>query len=155
MKKKPIAIVGAVIAVVICVVAAIMIFCSGRVVLDQEYYGHGEIGNISIDQMRSMIDEKKSFVVFVSQPDCRTADKLREILQDFITKYPMQIFEVSFSDLKSSGLADEVKYYPSVIIYRDGKIADFLDANDGEDSAAYNSLEGFEEWFTNQVILKE
>ena len=152
-KQKLIGAVAGVIAVIVLLMAAVLIFRDSRVVLSEEYRGEGGIGMITIDDLKTMTEDKKSFLLFVSQPECKTAEKLREILQELITEYPIQIFEVSFSELKESGLASEVRFYPSLIVYRQGKIADFLDANDSEDSEAYNSLDGLKEWLMNVVIL--
>ena len=154
MKKQQLfGLVLGVIAVVLLALAAVLIFRDGRIVLSAEYRGDGGIGTITIDELRTMTEEKKSFILFVSQPECKTAEHLRGILQELISEYPVQIFEVSFSDLKNSGLADEVRFYQSLVIYRQGKIADFLDANDDADTEAYNSLGGLKAWLTNVVIL--
>lgn len=154
MKKKHIlGMVAGALAAIILVVAAVMLFWDGRVVMSTEYRGEGGIGTITIDDLRKMTEEKKSFILFVSQPGCQAAEKLRGILQELITEYPIQIFEVGFSDLKDSGLANEVRFYPSLVVYRQGKVAEFLDANDSADTEAYNSLDGLRNWLTNVVIL--
>jgi len=151
--NRLIGIFAGIIATIVLIVVAVMIFRDGRVVLSEEYHGEGGIGMITTDDLRTMVEDKKSFLLFVSQPECQTAEKLRGILQDLITEYPVQIFEISFSDLKESGLASEVRFYPSLIVYRQGEVEDFLDANDDVDAAAYNSLDGLKEWLTNVVIL--
>lgn len=154
MKKRQLfGFVMGVIAAILLLSVTILIFRDSRVVLSAEYRGDGGVGTITIDELRTMTEEKKSFLLFVSQPECKTAVKLREILQELISEYPIQIFEVSFSELKESGLANEVRFYPSLIVYRQGKIADFLDANDSADTEAYNSLDGLRAWLTNVVIL--
>lgn len=151
--RRLIEIIAGIITVVLLVVAAVVIFRDSRVVLSEEYRGEGGIGMVTTDDLRTMVNDKKSFLLFVSQPECIAAEKLRGILQELITEYPIQIFEISFADLKGSGLADEVRFYPSLVIYRQGKVAEFLDANDDADAAAYNSLDGLKEWLTNVVIL--
>lgn len=108
---------------------------------------------ITTDDLKTMAGEKKSFMLFVSQPECQAAEKLRGILQELIKEYPIQIFEVSFSELRESGLASEVRFYPSLVVYRQGQVADFLDANGSADTEAYNSLAGLKDWLTNVVIL--
>lgn len=154
MKKRQLfGLVMGVIAAILLLSVTILIFRDSRVVLSAEYRGDGGVGTITIDELRTMTEEKKSFLLFVSQPECKTAEKLREILQELISEYPIQIFEVSFSELKESGLANEVRFYPSLIVYRQGKVADFLDANDSADTEAYNSLDGLRAWLTNVVIL--
>lgn len=145
--------IAGIIATIVLVAAAVLIFRDGRVVLSAEYRGEGGIGMITTDDLKTMAGEKKSFMLFVSQPECQAAEKLRGILQELIKEYPIQIFEVSFSELRESGLASEVRFYPSLVVYRQGQVADFLDANGSADTEAYNSLAGLKDWLTNVVIL--
>ncbi len=145
--------IAGIIATIVLVAAAVLIFRDGRVVLSAEYRGEGGIGMITTDDLKTMAGEKKSFMLFVSQPECQAAEKLRGILQELIKEYPIQIFEVSFSERRESGLASEVRFYPSLVVYRQGQVADFLDANDSADTEAYNSLAGLKDWLTNVVIL--
>lgn len=148
-----IGVIAGIIATMVLVAAAVLIFRDGRVVLSAEYRGEGGIGMITTNDLKTMAEEKKSFMLFVSQPECQAAEKLRGILQELIKEYPIQIFEVSFSELRESGLASEVRFYPSLVVYRQGQVADFLDANDSADTEAYNSLAGLKDWLTNVVIL--
>ena len=151
--QRLIGVIAGIIATIERVAAAVLIFRDGRVVLGAEYRGEGGIGMITTDDLKTMAEEKKSFMLFVSQPECQAAEKLRGILQELIKEYPIQIFEVSFSELRESGLASEVRFYPSLVVYRQGQVADFLDANDSTDTEAYNSLAGLKDWLTNVVIL--
>lgn len=151
--QRLIGVIAGIIATIVLVAAAVLIFRDGRVVLSAEYRGEGGIGMITTDDLKTMAGEKKSFMLFVSQPECQAAGKLRGILQELIKEYPIQIFEVSFSELRESGLASEVRFYPSLVVYRQGQVADFLDANDSADTEAYNSLAGLKDWLTNVVIL--
>ncbi len=151
--QRLIGVIAGIIATMVLVAAAVLIFRDGRVVLSAEYRGEGGIGMITTNDLKTMAEEKKSFMLFVSQPECQAAEKLRGILQELIKEYPIQIFEVSFSELRESGLASEVRFYPSLVVYRQGQVADFLDANDSADTEAYNSLAGLKDWLTNVVIL--
>lgn len=126
-----------------------------KTTLSSEYYTQAEIKNISIDKLRTLVSEQKSFAVFVSQPDCRTADDLRRILGEFTEQYQLTVYEIAFSELKQSDLAPDVKYYPSFIIFRAGKVKAFLHADSTEDSAAYNSFEGFSDWFQKHAKLPQ
>ncbi len=113
------------------------------------------IQNISVDQLHTFINEKRDFTLFVSQPNCITATNLRQIISDLSRQQSAVIYEIPFSQLRASGLANEVRFYPSFIIYRHGEIVDFLDANDSADTDAYTSADGFRNWLTQYVLLKD
>ena len=55
--------------------------------------------------------------------------------------------------MKKTELYDEVKYYPSFAIYKDGKLIDFLDAESDEDLNRYKETEAFESWFNEYVEI--
>ncbi len=56
--------------------------------------------------------------------------------------------------MKEGELAKEVEYYPSFIIYREGEIVDFLEADADEDLERYKDLSKFEDWICSYVQLK-
>lgn len=121
--------------------------------LDDRFYGDATLETISADDLQRLVDDKSSFAVFVSQPSCRTSADFEKNLQSFIAKYPMHFYEIAFSNLKTLPFAEKVRFYPSFLIFKDGKLVDFLEADSGEDASAYTSLDGFETWFTKQVSL--
>ncbi len=141
----------------IVVVAAVCVFffaaqpSSFR--LDDQYYNNATLETISADDLQRLVDSKASFAVFVSQPSCRTSADFAKILQAFIAEHPLHLYEIAFSDLKTLPIADEVRFYPSFLIFKNGKLVDFLEADSDEDAGAYTSLDGFTTWFTKQVVL--
>lgn len=152
--KKLIIIIVIIVPLILAGVAGFFIWQSrSKLSLDPEYYNQAEIKAVPIEELEEFAAAGKSFAVFVSQPNCRTADDLRRILDEFSEQYRLTVYEVSFSELKESQLAPEVKYYPSFILFRKGKVESFLRANSSEDSDAYNSLAGFSEWFRAHTKL--
>ena len=61
--------IAGIIATIVLVAAAVLIFRDGRVVLSAEYRGEGGIGMITTDDLKTKAGEKKSFMLFVSQPE--------------------------------------------------------------------------------------
>lgn len=62
---------------------------------------------------------------------------------------------MSFSDMKETELKEYIKYYPSLVIYYEGEIVDYLDANSDSDSEYYKSVDGFKKWFSNYVSIQK
>ncbi len=122
-----------------------------RVKLSPEFYQQSKLEQISADDLGQLAEQKKSFLVFVSQPNCRTADDLRKIIQEYLSQSKLTVFETAFSELKTSNLAPEVKFYPSVIIFQNGKVKDFLRADASEDAKAYTTLDGFADWLQQRL----
>lgn len=125
-------------------------FGSSKVVLDVEYYCgeecDGEYMELDGEEYERLIREKKSFIVFVDQTGCKTADKLRGYMKDYATKIGVKVYRIMFDKARETSLHDTVKYYPSVAVVANGRVVGFLRADADEDSDAYNKPEAFEEW---------
>ena len=155
MKKKWLII--SIVALII-VVAAIVVFLifqnqSKIFSLESKYYNTGEKIEINISELEELISDKESFVVFVSQDMCLASSNFEVVINDFLEEYPITIYEINYSELKESDLGDFLEYYPSFVIYKNGKMVDFLDANADEDTDYYKTKEGFKNWFTQYVNL--
>ena len=121
-----------------------------RAEVSGEYRCKGECNDgymdLTPEKYDELVTEKKSFVVFVDQEGCKTADNLGRFVMDFAKAKGIKIFKMMFEDVKTTSLHDLVKYYPSVAVVSNGKVVGFLRADADEDSDAYNKYEAFEAW---------
>lgn len=145
----------------IIVLIAIILFrlpinkTESRFYLEGEYYGSNTMMETSVDELNNLINKRESFVVFVYQPMCSASLNFEEVLSDFFKDHPISIYKIAFSNIKDTSISKNIKYYPSFIIYNQGKVVDFLEADKDEDVEFYTSKKGFEKWFTNYVLLKD
>ena len=157
MKKKWLII--SVVALII-VVAAIVVFLifqnqSKIFSLESKYYNTGEKIEINISELEELINDKESFVVFVSQDMCLASSNFEVVINDFLEEYPITIYEINYSELKESDLGDFLEHYPSFVIYKNGKVVDFLIANADEDIDYYKTADGLKSWLTTYISLDE
>lgn len=141
----------------VLILLSIIIFITFKVLnrnfyLDDKYYGNNEIYEIGIEEFNNLISNKESFGIFVYQPACTTSAEFEQVLYDFFKQNNMSIYKIKFSDIYEH--IDFLKFYPSFIIYRNGKMVDFLEADKDKDLKYYQSVDVFSEWFTKYVILK-
>ena len=141
----------------VLILLSIIIFITFKVLnrnfyLDDKYYGNNEIYEIGIEEFNNLISNKESFGIFVYQPACTTSAEFEQVLYDFFKQNNMSIYKIKFSDIYEH--TDFLKFYPSFIIYKNGKMVDFLEADKDKDLKYYKSVDGFSEWFTKYVILK-
>ena len=141
----------------VLILLSIIIFITFKVLnrnfyLDDKYYGNNEIYEIGIEEFNNLISNKESFGIFVYQPACTTSAEFEQVLYDFFKQNNMSIYKIKFSDIYEH--TDFLKFYPSFIIYKNGKMVDFLEADKDKDLKYYQSVDGFKEWFTKYVILK-
>ncbi len=154
MKKRALYVVGMIAVLAICLGLFLFFHDHSQFALDAEYYGDPEIIKIDNTELERLVLERKTFAVFVDQPGCRAAEDLRTHLEGFSETQRVRFYQIDFAKLKESGLAVDVKFYPSFLIFRKGKLITFLRADEDADAAAYTTVEGFKEWFTHYVSLE-
>lgn len=155
MKKKWLIISIVALIIVVATIVVFLIFQNQNKIfsLESEYYNTGEKIKINISELEELISDKESFAVFVSQTMCLASSNFEVVINDFLEEYPITIYEINYSELKESDLGDFLEHYPSFVIYKNGKMVDFLDANADEDTDYYKTKEGFKNWFTQYVNL--
>ena len=153
-KKKQMGVLGLVVAQVVTLFGSLLFvgavggwFDGQKVTLDPEYYGEGaEFMELSAGEYEGLVEAKKSFVVFVDQDGCTTADRLREYMTKYMTETGISVYKMMFAEVKESSLHEAVKYYPTVVMISRGHVVGFLRADVDENARFYNNYEDFREW---------
>ena len=84
---------------------------------------------------------------------CTMSSSFEEILDKYMKERTISIYKMSFTDMKKTELKNTVRFYPSFIIFKDGEVVDFLDADSDEDTNNYKILKAFKEWFEGYVEI--
>ena len=153
-KKKQLGVLGVVIAIVVVLIVGVLVvavssgwFGDSKVVLDTEYVGEfQDFMPLSISEYDDLIKEGKSFVVFVDQEGCTTADRLRGYVEDYAKEKGLKVYRIMFSEVRESSLHEFVKFYPSVVLVSRGKPVAWLRADADEDADMYNDYDSFRGW---------
>lgn len=131
-------------------------FSDEKAVLDDEYRCtecDGEFMDLSIEGYEGLTDNKKTFVVFVDQGGCTTADRLRGYVREWAINGGVKVYRMMFSEIKETSLYNFVKYYPSTVVVSKGRIVAWLKADADEDAAAYNGQDDFAVWIEKYVKM--
>lgn len=153
-KKQQLGVLGLVVALVVVLLGGVLFvgaasgwFDDSKVKLDAEYYADGaEFMELTAGEYEGLVEAKKSFVVFVDQGGCTTADRLREYVTQYMAETGILAYKMMFEEVKESSLHERVKYYPSVAVVSRGKVVAYLRADSDEDAEAYNNYDAFKEW---------
>ncbi len=127
--------------------------------LDAEYKNTDgqqiELAEVSEDPVATldqMFEDKKSFVLYVSLPICNgDAAKFKQYVLDFQHREKVSFYYLTSDYIKDSLVYETVKYFPSVIIVKEGKIINYLKYDSDEDVEFYKSYDGFSKWFKSNV----
>ena len=158
-KNKHGGVLGLIVALVVVLIGGVVFvgavsgwFDDPKITLDSEYYGEGaEFMELTAGEYEGLVGAKKSFLVFVDQGGCTTADRLREYVTQYMTETGILVYRMMFAEVKESSLHSEVKYYPSVAVISKGKVVGYLRADADEDAEAYNSYDAFKEWISKYL----
>ena len=164
-KKKQRNVLGLVVALVVVLLGGVLFvgavsgwFSNDMVMLDEEYYCgencDGEMAELSGAKYEQLVADGKSFVVFIDQSGCTTADRLKEYMKDYALEAGVKVYRMMFADARETSLHEYVKYYPSVVVVSKGKVTAWLRADSDEDADYYNDYEAFEGWMRGLVVEK-
>lgn len=159
-KKQQLGVLGLVVALIVVLFGGVLFvgaasgwFDDPKVKLDAEYYADGaEFMELTAGEYEGLVGAKKSFVVFVDQDGCTTADRLREYVTRYMTETGILTYRMMFAEVKESSLHEQVKYYPSVAIVSRGRVVAYLRADSDEDAEMYNNYDAFKEWMGKYLV---
>lgn len=156
-KKKQMGVLGLIVALMVVLVGSLVFvgatagwFDDPKVVLSEEFKCSDDCGLVDLmaNEYEELVKEGKSFVVFIDQGGCTTADRLREYVTEWGANNGVKVQRMMFEDMKSASLHDLVKYYPSVVMVSQGRVIAYLRADAAEDADIYNDYEAFKEWMS-------
>lgn len=162
-RKKQASVLGLIVALVVVLIGSILFvgaasgwFDDPKVLIDAEYRCEEECGDsvmmeLSAEQYEDLVRDAKSFVVFIDQDGCTTADRLEGYVTDWGKTHNTRFFKMMFSDIKTSSLHDNVKYYPSVAIVSSGHVVTWLRADSDDDAEMYNNQDSFNKWIERRL----
>ena len=130
-------------------------FGDPRIKLDPIYYCgekcKDEMMELSSTEYEELLANGASFVVFVDQSGCTTADRLRGYVSDWAAGRGVSVYRMMFAEAKKTSMHDYVKYYPSVVLVGNGHIREYLRADSDEDVEQYNDQQAFDDWMNRYL----
>ena len=144
------------IIIVLVVVAGIIVIIKRNVIektknvmfyLEDKYYGTSVFNEVTADGLSDLTEAKESFAIFIHQPLCSTSYEFNKILVKFAEENKISFYKISFDEMKKTDMYNDIKYYPSFAILKEGELVAFLDAESDEDLKRYKDKDEFEKWF--------
>lgn len=118
--------------------------------LNNKYYNEGKFITIkNLDDLKN-----DSYILYTYNNFCTFNVPCEDIFKSYMEKYKIDFYGIPFDDFKKTSLYKEVKYAPSIILVKEGKIVEYLDANSNKDLEKYQDTKKFEEWI-NKYIYTE
>ena len=118
--------------------------------LDDKYYNEGNY--IKVNDINNL--KKDTYILYTYNNYCTFNKPCEEIFKEYMEKYKIDFVSIPFEKFKKTQLYNEVKYGPSILIIKEGKIIKYLDANKDSDLQKYQDTKEFEKWI-NKYIYTE
>lgn len=109
---------------------------------------------IEKDELQQLIDDKKSFGVYVFLPGCSSCAEFREVLKEYQKDHNINYYSTQIKYAKETVIGEKIKYAPSFVIFKEGKIVAYLDAESDDDLPYYKTTDKLHEWLTKYIIME-
>ena len=149
-----------VVILLVLIIIGILLFVNSskkieKFYLDDEYYNELGLVTVEKDDLEKLLSEKKNFLLFIYNDVCSFKIPCDTIYDKVAKDNKFEILQMNFREFKDTSLYGKVKYAPSVIVIKDGKIVDFLDAESDEDLDRYQDGDKFLEWLSSYIYLNK
>lgn len=122
--------------------------------LDEKYYGLSEFILVDENKVRELQENEASYVLFTYNSYCTFQVPCDDIFLEYMKTNDIAFNSIAYEDFSKTEFINTVLYAPSIILVKDGKIVDYLDAEDDSDLDKYQDVEAFSNWINQYINLK-
>ena len=122
--------------------------------LEDKYYNNPEFTEIDSKELKEMEDNSESLLVMVYTEGCSSCMAFEKVLTEFTKEYNIEIFRINIKDIKNTNISDKIKYTPSLVIYKEGKVYKYLDADSDKDTRYYKDTTNLKEWLDKYILFE-
>ena len=119
--------------------------------LSSEYRNNTTWTELTRESYENLKKDQKSFILISHLPDCRA--KILQFLKDYSAERQIAVNYMVWSEFHEIEKDSDIKYAPTVIIYNDGKIVDYLKSDSDADTAKYNNYDDFKGWLDQKLAF--
>ena len=120
--------------------------------LDNQYYDSNEFIEIDLEEYEKI--KNNTYVLYVFNNFCNLPIPCHDIFEQYMKEKNVAFLSMKYEDFKNIDLHDKVRFAPSVIIVKNGKIIDYLDSEKDEDLKKYQDAKEFGKWIEKYIKLK-
>ena len=156
MNKKLIAIIISLVVLIVIGISIILIYNSKqKFYLDDVYYNKNGLKDVTAKDIDKLIKNKKSFILFTYNDFCTFSVPCDSVFEEASESLDIQILQIPYRDFKKSTIKKELKYGPSILIIKEGKVVKYLDAESDNDKELYQDVKKFISWTQKYIYTKK
>ena len=123
--------------------------------IEDIYYNKSGLQDTTSKEIDKLIKNKKSFVLFTYNDFCSFSVPCDSVFEEASNKLNITILQIPYRDFKKTVLNKKIKYGPSVIIIKEGKVVKYLDAEKDDDKILYQDVKKFNTWLNKYIYTKK
>ncbi len=124
-----------------------------KISLETKYYDNPSFEEISNFDLKILEKDKETFLIMVYTTGCFSCMDFEKVLTEFTKINNIQVLRINITDIENTKLAKKIKYTPTLVIYHNGKVYKYLDANSNEDVDYYKSPDNLKTWLDKYILL--
>ncbi len=121
--------------------------------LEDKYYDNNKLIDIDASTFNKLKNE--NYLLFTYNNYCAFQIPCEDIFELFAKEQNIAIVSMAYDEFKKTKLSRTVKYAPSVLIVKNGKIVTYLDAEKDEDIPKYQDVVAFTDWVMEYIYLNK
>ncbi len=129
----------------------IIVIKPNKLYLTDKYYNEGNF--IKTTDLSTVKND--NYILYTYNPFCSFPKPCEDVFKSFMNKYKIDMISMPFSSFKKTNIYKKVKYAPSIIIIKKGKIIAYLDASSDNDTEKYQDEKTFTNWIKKYVYLEK
>lgn len=122
-----------------------------KFILNEKYYNNGDFIRVNSNELEKL--ENDNYILYTYNNYCAFSVSCEDIFKSFMNKYKIDFISIPFEEFKKTKLYNKIKYAPSVIIVKNGKVVSYLDSNSNDDYQKYQNEIEFEKWISKYVVI--
>lgn len=124
-----------------------------KITLESKYYNTGKFIDINSTNLNELLNNKENFILFTNNNFCTFKISCEEIFKESAQELNITILKIPFDEFKLTKLHDTIKFAPSVIIIKEGKIIEYLDPEKNDDLSKYQDKKEFISWIKEYINI--
>ena len=107
----------------------------------------------SLEELNLLINDKKTFLLYVYLPGCVSCASFKPIVEEFMEINDVAIYQLNYKEIENEDniIKQSINYAPSLFIFKEGQMLSYLDPISDDDKSIYQNSENLSNWINEYI----
>ena len=106
---------------------------------------------ISLEDTNYILNSNDTYALFVYLPGCTSCAGFKPVVEEFAASKQIPVYQISLETVKDIEDFRVIRFTPSMVLFKDGRMLAWLDANNNEDTKYYQNVENLSTWISEYL----